>query len=122
MALEVLSQSFYLQHSITGLAVTQTLQGITTKQILASTITDQVWLQWLPITMPFYCCLYCRAGVTCYSFFMSKIASGLSCAWDAEHDQDSSVISVCVHTHYYSCPRINVIGLVCDDMMHHQRS
>jgi hypothetical protein len=43
MALEVLSQSFYLQHSITGLAVTQTLQGITTKQILASTITDQVF-------------------------------------------------------------------------------
>lgn len=40
--LEVLSQTFYLQHSITGLGVTQTKQGITTKQLLIQTISDQV--------------------------------------------------------------------------------
>ena len=42
MQLEVLTQSFYLQHSITGLSVSQTLQGITTKQLLLHTMHDQV--------------------------------------------------------------------------------
>ncbi|WIA18351.1 hypothetical protein OEZ85_009816 [Tetradesmus obliquus] len=41
--LEVLSQSFYLQHSLTGMAVSQTKQGITTKQLLVNTISDQVF-------------------------------------------------------------------------------
>jgi hypothetical protein len=40
--LEVLSQSFYLQHSLTGMTVSQTKQGITTKQLLVNTISDQV--------------------------------------------------------------------------------
>lgn len=42
MQLEVLTQSFYLQHAITGLGVSQTLQGITTKQLLLRTQHDQV--------------------------------------------------------------------------------
>lgn len=42
MQLEVLSQSFYLQHSISGMGVSQTLQGITTKQLLLRTLHDQV--------------------------------------------------------------------------------
>jgi hypothetical protein len=42
MRLEVLSQSFFLQHAVKGLSVSQTLQGITTKQVLLHTITDQV--------------------------------------------------------------------------------
>lgn len=42
MQLEVLTQSFYLQHRITGMAVSQTLQGITTKQLLLHTESNQV--------------------------------------------------------------------------------
>lgn len=42
VTLEVLTQSFYLQHFIKGLSVTQTKQGITTKQLLVQTVTDQV--------------------------------------------------------------------------------
>ncbi|KAF6258674.1 hypothetical protein COO60DRAFT_1517822 [Scenedesmus sp. NREL 46B-D3] len=41
--LEVLSQSFYLQHSLTGISVSQTKQGITTKQLLVNTMSDQVY-------------------------------------------------------------------------------
>jgi hypothetical protein len=51
MQLEVLTQSFYLQHAITGLGVSQTLQGITTKQLLLRTQHDQVGHQggtWSP--------------------------------------------------------------------------
>lgn len=42
MQLEVLSQSFYLQHTVTGMGVSQTLQGITTKQLLLHTQSSQV--------------------------------------------------------------------------------
>jgi hypothetical protein len=42
LQLEVLSQSFFLQHAITGMSVSQTLQGITTKQLLLHTQHDQV--------------------------------------------------------------------------------
>lgn len=42
--LEVLTQSFYLQQAVSGLGVSQTLQGITTKQLLVRTGTDQVRL------------------------------------------------------------------------------
>lgn len=42
LQLEVLSQSFFLQHAITGMTVSQTLQGITTKQLLLHTQHDQV--------------------------------------------------------------------------------
>jgi hypothetical protein len=44
LSLEVLSQSFYLQHAVTGLGVSQTLQGITTKQLLLHTQSQQVGL------------------------------------------------------------------------------
>jgi hypothetical protein len=42
MQLEVLSQSFFLQHTVTGMSVSQTLQGITTKQLLLHTQSSQV--------------------------------------------------------------------------------
>lgn len=42
MSLETLTQSFYLQHAIKGLGVSQTLQGIATKQLLLHTMHDQV--------------------------------------------------------------------------------
>lgn len=42
MQLEVLSQSFFLQHTVTGIGVSQTLQGITTKQLLLHTQSNQV--------------------------------------------------------------------------------
>eukprot|EP00879_Flechtneria_rotunda_P012472 GHRR01013024.1.p1 GENE.GHRR01013024.1~~GHRR01013024.1.p1 ORF type:complete len:683 (+),score=278.61 GHRR01013024.1:59-2050(+) len=43
MQLEVLTQSFYLQHTIKGLYVSQTKQGITTKQLLVHTLSDQLY-------------------------------------------------------------------------------